>query len=82
MDEPELADAFINILDTEIKTGKEPVMYRGNNTLKSLIALFSDISRDKLASRMTSMRQYDSGSCSESCEAFSCQLGFNFEDAA
>lgn len=82
MDEPELADAFINILDTEIKTGKEPVMYRGNNTLKSLIALFSDISRDELASRMTSMRQYDSGSCSESCEAFSCQLGFNFEDAA
>ncbi len=57
-------------------------MYRGNNTLKSLIALFSDISRDELASRMTSMRQYDSGSCSESCEAFSCQLGFNFEDAA
>jgi hypothetical protein len=29
-----------------------------------------DVSRDELASRMTSMRQYDTGSCSESCEAF------------
>ncbi|HAU5442652.1 TPA: phosphoadenosine phosphosulfate reductase family protein [Cronobacter sakazakii] len=82
MDEPQLAGQFINILDTEIRTGREPVMYRGNNTLKSLIALFSDTSRDELASRMTSMRQYDTGSCSESCEAFSCQLGFNFEEAA
>ncbi len=82
MDEPQLAEQFINILDTEIRTGREPVMYRGNNTLKSLIALFSDTSRDELASRMTSMRQYDTGSCSESCETFSCQLGFNFEEAA
>lgn len=82
MDEPELATKFIDVLDKEIHTGREPVMYRGNNTLKSLIALFSDTSRDELASRMTSMRQYDTGSCSESCEAFSCQLGFNFEDAA
>lgn len=82
MDEPELAAQFVDVLDNEIHTGREPVMYRGNNTLKSLIALFSDTSRDELASRMTSMRQYDTGSCSESCEAFSCQLGFNFEDAA
>lgn len=82
MDEPELATQFVDVLEKEIHTGREPVMYRGNNTLKSLIALFSDVSRDELASRMTSMRQYDTGSCSESCEAFSCQLGFNFEDAA
>lgn len=82
MDEPELAAQFVDVLNKEIHTGRDPVMYRGNNTLKSLIALFSDTSRDELASRMTSMRQYDTGSCSESCEAFSCQLGFNFEDAA
>ena len=82
MDEPELAAQFADILEKEIRTGREPVMYRGNNTLKSLIALFSDISREELASRMTSMRQYDTGSCSESCEAFSCQLGFNFNEEA
>lgn len=82
MDEPELAAQFVDILEKEILTGREPVMYRGNNTLKSLIALFSDTSRDELASRMTSMRQYDTGSCSESCEAFSCQLGFNFNEEA
>lgn len=82
MDEPELAAKFVDILEKEILTGREPVMYRGNNTLKSLIALFSDTSRDELAARMTSMRQYDTGSCSESCEAFSCQLGFNFNEEA
>ncbi len=82
MDEPELAAQFVDILEKEIRTGREPVMYRGNNTLKSLIALFSDTSRDELASRMASMRQYDTGSCSESCEAFYCQLGFNFNEEA
>jgi len=82
MDEPELAAQFVDILEKEIRTGREPIMYRGNNTLKSLIALFSDTSREELASRMISMRQYDAGSCSESCEAFSCQLGFNFNEEA
>lgn len=76
-DEPELAANFIHTLQTfDVKPDK--VMYRSNNSLEHVIALFSDTGRDELASRMTSMRQYDTGSCSESCEAFSGQMGFDF----
>lgn len=76
-DEPELARNFIHTLQTfDVKPDK--VMYRSNNSLEQVIALFSDTGRDELASRMTSMRQYDTGSCSESCEAFGGQLGFEF----
>jgi len=72
-DEPVLAEQFIQTLqDFDIKPDK--VMYRSNTTLQQVIALFSDTGRDELASRMKSMRQYDSGSCSESCEAFSGQM--------
>ncbi|QGF22038.1 phosphoadenosine phosphosulfate reductase family protein [Erwinia phage Midgardsormr38] len=76
-DEPVLAAQFIQTLhDFDAKQDK--VMYRSNNSLEQVIALFSDTGRDELASRMTSMRQYDTGSCSESCEAFSGQMGFDF----
>lgn len=76
-DEPELAANFIHTLQSfDVKPDK--VMYRSNNSLEQVIALFSDTGRDELASRMTSMRQYDTGSCSESCEAFSGQMGFDF----
>lgn len=56
----------------------QPQMYRSRTFLPGIIAMFSDTGRDELASRMTSMRQYDTGSCSESCEAFSGQMGFDF----
>jgi hypothetical protein len=56
------------IQDEDKKVDK--IMYRSNRSLGDVIALFNDVSRDELASRMTSMRQYDTGSCSESCEAF------------
>lgn len=76
-DEPEMATQFIQTLrDFDAKPDK--VMYRSNKTLQQVIALFSDTGRDELALRMTSMRQYNSGSCSESCEAFSGQMGFDF----
>ncbi|WP_372774563.1 phosphoadenosine phosphosulfate reductase family protein [Pantoea sp. WEP] len=76
-DEPDLAAQFIQTLQAfDVKPDK--VMYRSNNSLEQVIALFSDTGRDELASRMTSMRQYDTGSCSESCEAFGGQMGFDF----
>ncbi|WP_313677121.1 phosphoadenosine phosphosulfate reductase family protein [Pantoea vagans] len=76
-DEPELAAKFIYTLQSfDVKPDK--VMYRSNNSLEQVIALFSDTGRDELASRMTSMRQYETGSCSESCEAFGGQMGFDF----
>lgn len=68
-DEPELAQQFVQMLnENDIK--EDRVMYRSNNSLSQVIALFGDTERDELASRMRSMRQYDTGSCSESCEAF------------
>lgn len=76
-DEPALAAQFIQTLH-EYDAKPDKVMYRSNNSLEQVIALFSDTGRDELASRMTSMRQYDTGSCSESCEAFSGQMGFDF----
>lgn len=69
-DEPELAEQFWRMIKEEdIKTDK--VMYRSNRSLSEVIALFSGEDRYELASRMRSMRRYDTGSCSESCEAFS-----------
>lgn len=80
-DEPVLAEQFIQTLQ-DFDTKPDKVMYRSNTTLQQVIALFSDTVRDELASRMKSMRQYDSGSCSESCEAFSGQMGFDFSTEA
>ncbi|ORM72387.1 hypothetical protein HA48_14615 [Pantoea wallisii] len=76
-DEPEMAAQFMQILQ-DFDTKPDKVMYRSNTSLEQVIALFSDTGRDELASRMTSMRQYDTGSCSESCEAFGGQMGFDF----
>lgn len=69
-DEPELAQEFWKMIQDEDKK-EDKVMYRSSRSLGEVIALFEGVSRDELASRMRSMRQYDTGSCSESCEAFS-----------
>lgn len=46
------------------------VMYRGKNSIETIIATFKDVGRDDLRGRLRSMKTYDTGSCSESCEAF------------
>lgn len=73
-DEPELAEEFWQMIQDEDKK-EDKVMYRSNRSFGDVIALFEDISRNELASRMHSMRQYDTGSCSESCEAFGGENG-------
>lgn len=69
-DEPELAAEFWQMIQDEDKK-EDKMMYRSNRSFGEVIALFEDVSRDALASRMHSMKQYETGSCSESCEAFS-----------
>lgn len=64
-------------LRSNLKISK-PLMHRSKTFIPGIIAMFGDTGRDELASRMTSMRQYDTGSCSESCEAFGGQMGFDF----
>lgn len=79
-DEPFLATEFISaiespktrIVDSRIVDSR--IMYRGNNSLRSIIDMYDDVERDDLASRLRNQRSYDSNSCSESCEAFACQL--------
>lgn len=46
------------------------IMYRGNNSLQSIIDMYADKSRDEITSTIRGMKSLDSGSCSESCEAF------------
>ncbi|QHJ80315.1 MAG: phosphoadenosine phosphosulfate reductase [Bacteriophage sp.] len=77
-DEPELAGDFIDMIYGEQAHMKgHPKMYRNKMALPQVIALFGNTGRDELASRMRSMRQYDTGSCSESCEAFSGESNDN-----
>lgn len=84
-DEPELCAMQCNAINGESvrvvdgRTTPSNVIYRGKNTLESVIAMFSDIDRDELSNSLKRARKYDSGSCSESCEVFSCQLDL-FED--
>ena len=71
-DEPKLAEEFWQMIQDEDKKD-DKVMYRSNRSLGEVIALFGSEDRAELAARMRSMRQYDTGSCSESCEAFSSE---------
>jgi len=74
-DEPQLADKFIKMINSDdvriVETRKEPsnTMYRQRMSLESIIDLYAEMPRDKLIKTLRS--SYETGSCSESCEAFS-----------
>jgi hypothetical protein len=62
---------FVETYTQHIKKG---VMYRGNNTMQSIIAKFELHSRDEIYDTIRSMKRKESGGCTESCEAFANQL--------
>ena len=62
---------FIEAYTQQIKKG---VMYRGSNTMQSIIAKFELHSRDEIYDTIRSMKRKESGGCTESCEAFANQL--------
>jgi hypothetical protein len=68
----EVGGLFPYSYEQEIKKG---VIYRGHNTLQSIIAKFDLHSRDDIYSTIRSMKRKESGGCTESCEAFG-QLDF------
>ena len=74
-DEPQLADKFIKMInmdDVRVVEGRKQsnaIMYRGYLTLEGIIDLYAEMPRDKLAKTVRST--FETGSCSESCEAFS-----------
>ena len=79
-DEPELAQQFLNVITdksvrvVERRQQENKIMYRGNNSLEGIIAMFADHSRDDIAATIRGAGGYDAGSCSESCEPLLCEL--------
>ena len=81
-DEPQLADKFIKMINMDdvrivpSRTTANNAMYRQSMSLEGIIDLYAEMPRDKLAKTVRST--FETGSCSESCEAFSGeQLGFD-----
>lgn len=84
--EPDLARMWMDMLNSpEIPKKKNNqhirnnIIYRNHNSLESIIAKFSDFSEDELKERIYKTGGGDTGSCSESCEAFADNYDF-FED--
>ena len=61
-------------VETYMQHIKKGVMYRGSNTMQSIIAKFQLHSRDEIYDTIRSMKRKESGGCTESCEAFANQL--------
>lgn len=75
-DEPDMAAQFQAVINSDSvrvvdrRQQENKVMYRGNNSLEGVIAMYSDLSREDIASTIRGGGGYDAGSCSESCEVF------------
>ena len=82
-DEPEMAAEFWHLINdpavrvVERRQQENKIMYRGNNSLESVIALFADHSREEIAATIRNNGGEGSGSCTESCEAFSCDISID-----
>lgn len=76
IDNPDLAKQFQDVIASDKVRHRESqqeapkVMYRGNMTLEQIINTYGQFSREQI---MQSMRS-SSGSCTESCEVFGCQI--------
>ncbi|HEJ9057186.1 TPA: phage N-6-adenine-methyltransferase [Serratia fonticola] len=80
-DNPEMCQEFLEVITSDSvrvvdrRQQENKIMYRGNNSLESIIAMFSDHSRDEIAATIRGGGGDASGSCTESCEVFSCDIG-------
>ena len=86
-DEPGLAIQFIDVTEgdgvrREGLKYSSGLMYRGHNSLSSIIDTYKDVPREEIINSLRRSKRFDSGSCSESCEAFACQLDLFSEDDA
>ena len=55
-------------------------MYRGNNSLIAIMAMYQNHTREEILATIRGNKGFDSGSCSESCELFSCQLDLDLNN--
>ena len=87
IDEPGLERVFNDLItgnhvrDGHRETAKE-VMYRGHLSLDGIAKMYADTDYQKLYQEMVMAKRFDTGSCSESCEIFGNQLGFDFGEVA
>ncbi|MBS6032256.1 MAG: phosphoadenosine phosphosulfate reductase family protein [Pantoea sp.] len=86
-DEPGLVRVFNDVTtgghvrEGHRETPKE-IMYRGHLSLDGIASMYAGEDYQQLYQAMTRAKKFDSGSCSESCEIFGGQLGFNFDEEA
>ena len=78
-DNPDLYIEWLDAINSnDVRTGKGTgsvnSMYRGKQRLENVIAKFDGSTGEEIKQRIKGARMYDSGSCSESCEVFSCTL--------
>jgi len=79
-DEPELAADFWKLINdpsvrvVERRQQENKIMYRGNNSLESVIALFADHTREEIVATIRNKGGLEAGSCTESCEAMLCEV--------
>lgn len=78
-DEPEIYFKWLEAIHSDkvrvdSKTGHWSQMYRGKQSLESLIATFDGSTGHEIKARLRGTKSTDTGSCSESCEVFSCGI--------
>ncbi|MFP2504588.1 phosphoadenosine phosphosulfate reductase family protein [Buttiauxella sp. BIGb0552] len=75
-DEPEMAAQFREVIMSESvrvverRQQENKVMYRKSLSLDAIAEMYSGHSREEIAATIRGNKAYESGSCSESCEAF------------
>lgn len=79
-DEPGMYIEFLDEIHgdyvrTGEKTGRVESMYRRKRSLEQVVAMFDGSTGEDIKSRLRGAKMMDSGSCSESCEVFSCAIG-------
>jgi hypothetical protein len=85
-DEPGLFRVFRHALENKQvritdRITPSDIMYHGYLSLDGIAKMHKDQSRDEIAESMQRGKRFKAGSCSESCEVFSCQLDL-FENQA
>lgn len=85
-DEPKMAEDFINLINdpnvrvVDRRQQENKIMYRGNNSLIAIMAMYQNHTREEILATIRGNKGFDSGSCSESCEVFSCQLDLDLNN--
>lgn len=78
-DEPGLYSDWLDMIYSDSvrhddKTGHWSKMYRGKKSLEGVVAMFDGSTGAEIKARIRGTKSTASGSCSESCEVFNCQM--------